>query len=95
LFRSNCSHLAHTRQFLCEGTHEAILSFPSHVGHEIERHRVRFLVSRPSLFYSTRFLIGDDDESSCISGRCPFNVGLELSQTVPDEEYSRKYAAER
>lgn len=82
------------REFLCEGTHEAVLSFPSNwPPHPKERHRIRFLVSRPSLFHATQWKKEDGEESSCITDACVFNVGMELSPLDPDKQASLEYAA--
>jgi hypothetical protein len=83
------------RQFLCEGTHEARLSFPS-VWRDagIEQHEITFLVSRASLFHATQWDKREHEESSCISKVCVFNVGLELSPRDPDENFALEYLEE-
>jgi hypothetical protein len=82
------------REFLCEGTHEAVLTFPSVQSNQvIERHRIKFLVSRPSIFHATQLSKRDDEESSCISGGSVFNVGLELSPLDPNKASSAELAA--
>jgi hypothetical protein len=85
------------RRFLCEGNHQARLTFRSSWQHDvIEDHRVEFAVSRHSLFHATDWRRAENEPSTCApDAQCELNVGLELSPLEPDERSARISASNR
>jgi len=77
------------RRFLCEGNHEARLSFELRVdSDEREEHRLEFALSRASLFDVVE--ANGDAEESCISRKpCRTNVGIVLESVDPDDVSAR------